>query len=182
MINASIGDERPYLALATGARALGLNRCLALASTHGLAGELDLAGLQGQWSRLIEPLRAACNSTHVLQAIAAEGLPPAGPWFVPSWNVSDPGALRLWLRLNGALMQNGCTDDMVFGIAEQIAYLSRHVALLPGDLICTGSPAGFGSHHGRFLHPGDVVEAGIDGLGAQRICFIEGSPSSHRRY
>ncbi|MDM0072346.1 fumarylacetoacetate hydrolase family protein [Variovorax sp. J31P207] len=120
--------------------------------------------------------------TDWLQSKGGRGWLPAGPWFVPSWNVSDASALRLWLRLNGTLMQDGCTDDMVFGIAEQIAYLSRHVALLPGDLICTGSPAGFGSHLGRFLRPGDVVEAGIDGLGTQRISFIEGSPSSHPRY
>ena len=81
----------------------------------------------------------------------------------------DASALRLTLKLNGRTMQVGVASDMLFGIAEQIAYLSRHVELRPGDLVCTGSPAGFGSHHGRYLEPGDVVEADVESLGLQRV-------------
>jgi 2-keto-4-pentenoate hydratase/2-oxohepta-3-ene-1,7-dioic acid hydratase in catechol pathway len=104
-----------------------------------------------------------------LQSKAAPGWLPCGPWFVPAWQVDDPQRLRLRLQLNGETMQDGDTGDMLFGIAEQIAYLSRHTRLLPGDLVCTGSPAGFGSHHRRFLRAGDIVEATIDGLGRQRV-------------
>ena len=109
-------------------------------------------------------------ATDWLQCKSRPGWLPAGPWLVPCWDVPDPSQLRPWLRLNGELMQSGSARDMVFGIGEQIAYLSRHVRLEPGDLLCTGSPAGFGSHHRRFLRPGDLVEAGIDGLGAQHVC------------
>lgn len=110
--------------------------------------------------------------TDWLQSKAHPGWLPAGPWLVPGWDVPDPAALRLWLRLNGQVMQDGCAADMLFAVAEQIAYLSRHVPLMPGDLVCTGSPAGFGSHHRRFLQPGDVLEAGVTGLGAQRVACI----------
>ncbi len=110
--------------------------------------------------------------TDWLQSKGGPGWLPVGPWLVPAWQVADPGTLRPWLRLNGQTMQHGLADDMVFGIAEQIAYLSRHVQLQPGDLLCTGSPAGFGSHHRRYLQPGDIVEAGVDGLGTQRTACI----------
>jgi 2,4-diketo-3-deoxy-L-fuconate hydrolase len=107
--------------------------------------------------------------TDWLQSKGAPGWLPAGPWFVPAWQVPDAGALRLRLRLNGRTMQDGAAREMVFSIAEQIAYLSQQTRLEPGDLLCTGSPAGFGSHHRRYLQPGDVVEATVDGLGEQRV-------------
>jgi 2,4-diketo-3-deoxy-L-fuconate hydrolase len=106
--------------------------------------------------------------TDFLQAKGGPGWLPVGPWLVPARNVANPAALRLTLTLNGRVMQDGLASDMLFSIAEQIAYLSRHAQLLPGDLICTGSPAGFGSHHGRYLRPGDLVEAEVHGLGRQR--------------
>lgn len=106
--------------------------------------------------------------TDWIQCKARQGWLPAGPWFVPVWQVPDPQALRLHLHLNGQRMQSGSSADMLFGVAEQIAYLSRHTRLEPGDLLCTGSPAGFGSHHRRFLRPGDQMEAGIEGMGLQR--------------
>lgn len=107
--------------------------------------------------------------TDWLQCKGGAGWLPIGPWLVPARAVARPEDLRLQLQLNGRSMQDGVAGDMVFGIARQIAYLSRYARLEPGDLVCTGSPAGFGSHHGRYLRPGDVVEAGIGGLGSQRI-------------
>ena len=103
---------------------------------------------------------------------------PTGPWLVPAAFVPDPLALGLRLRLNGEKMQDSNTGDMVFGPAELIAYLSRFVELQPGDMILTGSPPGNGSHYGRYLRPGDVMECEIDGLGLQRTrCVAEpGSP------
>lgn len=111
---------------------------------------------------------APALGTDWLQSKARPGWLPAGPWMVPAWNIADAQQLRLWLRLNGSMMQDGVGSDMIFSIGEQIAYLSNFTRLEPGDLICTGTPAGLGTHYGRYLRPGDVVEAGIDGLGSQR--------------
>ncbi|WP_084150581.1 fumarylacetoacetate hydrolase family protein [Azohydromonas australica] len=110
--------------------------------------------------------------TDFLQAKGGPGWLPIGPWLVPASHVADPQSLHLTLRLNGRTMQDGDACDMVFTIAEQIAYLSHHTRLEPGDLICTGSPAGFGIHHGRYLQPGDVVEAEVVGLGLQRLHLL----------
>ncbi|GAB3629920.1 FAA hydrolase family protein [Pandoraea terrae] len=107
--------------------------------------------------------------TDWLQSKSRRGWLPTGPWLVPAWEIEDPSELRPWLRLNGELMQDGVASDMIFGITEQIAYLSTQVSLQPGDLICTGTPAGIGSHYGRYLRVGDVVEAGVFGLGHQRV-------------
>ncbi|HEY7991780.1 MAG TPA: fumarylacetoacetate hydrolase family protein [Stellaceae bacterium] len=92
---------------------------------------------------------------------------PFGPYLVPAAFVRDPQDLRLTLTLNGKIMQDESSADMIYGVARLIEYLSAHVQLLPGDLICTGSPAGNGAHYNRFLQPGDVMEASIDGLGTQ---------------
>ncbi|WP_227747125.1 fumarylacetoacetate hydrolase family protein [Paraburkholderia franconis] len=108
-------------------------------------------------------------ATDWLQSKSRPGWLPVGPRMVPAWGIADVSALGLWLRLNGAVMQDGVAGDMIFTIGEQIAWLSNSIRLEPGDLICTGTPAGLGSHYGRYLCPGDVVEAGIDGLGVQRV-------------
>ena len=93
---------------------------------------------------------------------------------MPAAFIPDPLRLGIRLRLNGQIMQDSSTGDMVFGPAELIAYLSRFVELQPGDMIITGSPPGNGSHHGRYLRPGDVMECEIDGLGLQRTrCVAE---------
>ncbi|WP_406278641.1 fumarylacetoacetate hydrolase family protein [Nocardia sp. NBC_00881] len=114
--------------------------------------------------------------------IQSKGMPgslPLGPWFVPAWQVPDPPRLRLQLSVNGIVMQNDTAEDMLFGIEHQIAYLARHTSLRPGDVLCTGSPAGFGVHHGRFLAAGDVVTAQVSGLGEQRlVCVAEELPEA----
>jgi 2,4-didehydro-3-deoxy-L-rhamnonate hydrolase len=69
-------------------------------------------------------------------------------------------------------MQHESTANMIFPIARLIEYVSTHMQLLPGDLLCTGSPAGNGTHHRRFMRPGDLLEGSIEMLGAQcnRCC------------
>lgn len=93
---------------------------------------------------------------------------PVGPWLVPADEV-DPTALRVWSRVNGEPRQDSSTTDLVFPVAALIADLSRYVRLDPGDLLLTGTPEGV-AMSGRFpyLVDGDVVEVGVDGLGAQR--------------
>lgn len=91
---------------------------------------------------------------------------PTGPYLVPARFV-DPLKLRVVLRLNGEVMQDGETSDMIFDVARLIEYVSAITELRPGDLLMTGSPAGNGAHYGRFLAPGDVLEGEISGLGTQ---------------
>lgn len=99
---------------------------------------------------------------------------PLGPYLVPAAFVADPARLQIVLKLNGEVMQNESTSDMIFDIARQIEYISSRVQLWPGDVICTGSPAGNGIHYKRYLRDGDVMEASITGLGEQRNpCIAE---------
>lgn len=107
-----------------------------------------------------------------LQSKNAPGFLPMGPYFVPAAFVQDPYALRLTLRLNGEVMQNELVSDMLFDIATQIEYISQHAQLLPGDVICTGTPAGCGTRYKRFLKAGDVMEATAPGFGVQRTTCI----------
>ncbi|TVO57768.1 fumarylacetoacetate hydrolase family protein [Denitromonas halophila] len=94
---------------------------------------------------------------------------PVGPWLVTADEVPDPQALGLWLSVNGERMQNGHTATMIFSCARLVAECSRVMTLEPGDLIITGTPpgVGMGQKPPRYLQAGDVVEAGIDGLGVQ---------------
>jgi 2-keto-4-pentenoate hydratase/2-oxohepta-3-ene-1,7-dioic acid hydratase in catechol pathway len=94
-----------------------------------------------------------------------EDAAPMGPWFTPAAYVANPNDLSIKLWVNGVLKQNSNTSRMVHGIAEQVAYLSRHVTLNPGDVIATGTPAGVGMPRGEFLKVGDEVRIEIDGCG-----------------
>ncbi|QUW83959.1 fumarylacetoacetate hydrolase family protein [Streptomyces mirabilis] len=114
--------------------------------------------------------------TDWLRSKNAPGFTPLGPWLVPAGSIADPGDLRVTLRLNGEIMQDESTKDMLFGVARLVSYISRTAQLLPGDLVLTGSPAGNGMHWGRLLRDGDVMEGSITGLGAQRTrCVGEAS-------
>ena len=92
---------------------------------------------------------------------------PIGPWLVTRDEVADPQRLRLWLDVNGDRMQDSSTADMIFSCAEIVSYVSRFMTLLPGDVICTGTPQGVGMGRGRFLKIGDKVRLGVEGLGEQ---------------
>lgn len=95
---------------------------------------------------------------------------PLGPWMVTKDEIANPHNLRLWLSVNGKMMQDGNTDDLIFNIPQLVSYLSRFMTLLPGDIISTGTPAGVGLGFNPpvYLKPGDVVELGIEGLGTSR--------------
>lgn len=110
--------------------------------------------------------------TDWLSSKCQETFLPTGPWIKPARFVPDPQNLQITLKLNGNIMQDESTADMIFDVARQIEYLSSLVRLLPGDIICTGSPAGNGTHYQRFLQPGDIVEGTITGLGTQRLTCI----------
>ena len=96
---------------------------------------------------------------------AIDTFAPCGPALVTLDEIDDLGALGLRTRVNGELLQQGTTANLIFGPAEVVAWLSRTMTLLPGDIIATGTPAGVGVAQGRFLKDGDAVEVEIDGLG-----------------
>ncbi|OAN43302.1 5-carboxymethyl-2-hydroxymuconate isomerase [Chloroflexus islandicus] len=99
-----------------------------------------------------------------------DGSAPMGPWIVTTDEIPDPHALGIRLRLNGELVQNSVTRDMIFDIPTCIATFSHGVTLEPGDIIATGTPAGvgMGMTPQRWLQAGDVMEAEIDGIGVLR--------------
>ena len=99
---------------------------------------------------------------------------PLGPWLVTKDEIPNPHALRLWLSLNGKMMQDSNTDDLIFNIPQLISYCSHFMTLLPGDVISTGTPAGVGLGFSPniYLKPGDVVELGIDGLGVSKQTVV----------
>lgn len=90
---------------------------------------------------------------------------PMGPWFVPRDCLGDPHDLRLTLSVNGEMMQDGNSSEMIFNSYEQIAYLSTLLTLKPGDVIATGTPAGVGMGRGIFLKDGDEMVATVEGIG-----------------
>ncbi|SDX15093.1 fumarylacetoacetate hydrolase family protein [Roseicitreum antarcticum] len=97
-----------------------------------------------------------------------------GPWLVTRDAVENPQALDMWLDVNGERMQKGTTATMVYTVPFLVHYLSQFMSLHPGDVISTGTPpgVGMGRKPPRYLKPGDVVELGIDGLGAQRQAVV----------
>ncbi|WP_027798080.1 fumarylacetoacetate hydrolase family protein [Paraburkholderia dilworthii] len=95
---------------------------------------------------------------------------PLGPWLVTRDQVPDPQMLDLWLDVNGTRRQTGNTRTMIFNVAHIVAYLSRFMPLMPGDVIITGTPpgVGLGQKPPVFLKAGDTMTLGGSGLGEQR--------------
>lgn len=122
-------------------------------TTRELVFRKDLAAIGTDWYR----------------AKNAPGFFPTGPWLVPAKFVDDPQDLGVTLKLNGRVMQDESTADMIFTVAQLVSHASWNMPLLPGDLVLTGSPAGNGAHWGRLLREGDVMEGSITGLGTQTV-------------
>ena len=104
---------------------------------------------------------------------------PVGPWLVTADEIPDPQNLSLQLSVNGEVQQNSSTSDMIFTVAQIIAYLSEFMTLRVGSIIATGTPegVGLGKSPPSFLKPGDVMELGVESLGTQRQTVVEGSPA-----
>jgi 2-keto-4-pentenoate hydratase/2-oxohepta-3-ene-1,7-dioic acid hydratase in catechol pathway len=101
---------------------------------------------------------------------------PLGPWIATADEVPSPGNLPISLRLNGQVMQQSNTNQLIFPIDFLVTYLSHVCTLLPGDLIFTGTPSGVGMARNPpvFLKPGDVTEVTIEGLGTLRNPIVAG--------
>lgn len=95
---------------------------------------------------------------------------PIGPFMATQDEIPDVDNMKLWLSVNGKMMQNGTTANLIFKIPFIISYVSQFMTLLPGDIISTGTPAGvgLGMNPQVYLQPGDVVELGADGLGTSK--------------
>ncbi|MBX9635163.1 MAG: fumarylacetoacetate hydrolase family protein [Magnetospirillum sp.] len=152
-------DWEVELAVVIGSPAWQVDEADALAHVAGymIANDISARDWQlergGQWSK----------------GKSAPGFCPLGPWLVTRDEIPDPQDLWLRTQVNAQYKQDGTSAEMVFGVAFLVAYLSRFMALAPGDVILTGTPAGVGLGRGEFLAAGDLVELTIQGLGRQSI-------------
>ncbi|HET6766380.1 MAG TPA: fumarylacetoacetate hydrolase family protein [Chitinophagaceae bacterium] len=102
---------------------------------------------------------------------SCDSFAPLGPYLATPDEISDVNDMRLWLTVNGTMMQDSNTKNLVFKIPFLVSYISQFMTLLPGDIISTGTPAGVGLGHKPeplYIKPGDVIELGIHGLGSSR--------------
>ena len=107
----------------------------------------------------------AQHQQHLVRAKSRETYTPIGPYLVTG---IDPMNLDVWTKVNGRSEQEGNTSDMLFSVYEMLAYFSRHMTLVPGDILATGTPPGVGMGKNRFMAVGDILECGITHLGSQR--------------
>ena len=106
---------------------------------------------------------------------SADHFAPLGPYLVTKEEIPDPHQLSIWLEVNGELLQNSNTGDLIFDIPTLISYVSNYMTLLPGDVISTGTPSGVGMglKEPRYLKAGDRVRLGIEGLGESAQLAIQ---------
>ena len=141
--------------IGTRARSVSVENALEAVAGYVCANDVTARDLQrsdGQWVRG-KSLDTFC---------------PVGPALVPASDVPDPQALGIRAILNGEVMQESTTANMVFGVAEIVAFVTEAITLEPGDLILTGTPAGVGVFRDPpvFMQPGDEITIEIDRLGA----------------
>ncbi len=105
---------------------------------------------------------------------SCDSFAPMGPYLATKDEVKDFNNLHMWLKVNGKMMQDNNTDDMIFEVPFLVSYISQFMTLLPGDVISTGTPAGVGLGFNPpvYLKRGDVIELGIEGLGEQKQVAI----------
>ncbi|HEX3519461.1 MAG TPA: fumarylacetoacetate hydrolase family protein [Solirubrobacteraceae bacterium] len=136
----------------------GANRVDAAEALEYVAGAMPFNDVSARDLQFLTPQWTAGK--------AIDTFAPCGPALVTLDEIEDIQALGVRTRLNGEVVQEGTTAEQVFPVAEAVAWLSRTMTLLPGDIIATGTPAGVGASKGLFLHDGDTVAVEVDGLGA----------------
>ena len=110
---------------------------------------------------------------------------PTGPWLVTKDEIPDPQQLKMWLEVDGHRYQNGSTSTMIYSVRYLVAYISQFMTLHPGDIISTGTPPGVGMGQipQVYLHAGQVIRLGIEGLGHQQQRTVDAvSTASERKY
>lgn len=153
--HADFVDYEAELAVVIGREAHAVSEADALAH---VAGAMPLNDVSARDLQLQNPLWTSGK--------AIDTFAPCGPALVTLDEAGDLGNLAVRTRIDGEVVQDGNTKDMIFGVAETVAWLSRTMTLVPGDIIATGTPAGVGGFKGIFLRDGQTVEVEIEGLGA----------------
>lgn len=107
---------------------------------------------------------------------SADSFGPIGPWVVTRDEIADPQNLKMWLTVDGVSRQNGSTKTMIFTVPFLVHYISQFMSLQPGDIISTGTPPGVGlgiKPEPIFLHAGQTIKLGIEGLGEQQQLTVD---------
>jgi 2-keto-4-pentenoate hydratase/2-oxohepta-3-ene-1,7-dioic acid hydratase in catechol pathway len=186
---AAKADSKPYMFLKLRNTVIGPGETIQMPPETGqLDWEIELAAVIGRSCRRIPVDRAldAVAGYSIVNDISARDLnvrgdypfkfdwfqgkchdtfAPFGPWIVPAWQIHDPQAVHLNLKVNGETMQDDTTANMIWSVREQISYLSTIVTLEPSHVIATGTTTGVGKRRGIFLKDGDRIEATIRGIG-----------------
>ena len=148
-------DYEAELAVVIGRRCHAVDEAGAL---QYVAGAMPLNDVSARDLQLQNPLWTSGK--------AIDTFAPCGPALVTLDEAGDLDDLAVRTRIDGEVVQDGSTKDMIFGVAETVAWLSRTMTLVPGDIIATGTPAGVGGFKGVFLRDGQTVEVEVEGLGA----------------
>ena len=159
-------DYEGELAVVIGRRSKNVSVDRALECVAGYANFNDVSGRRLTIDTPREPTPRT-NWFDWLNGKWFDTFGPFGPFLVID-EIPDPQALAIQTRVNGEVRQSATTGDMIFTIAETIAWISTFLTLEPGDLIATGTPSGVGATTGTFLGVGDVVEVEVAGLGVLR--------------
>jgi len=149
-------DYEAELGVVIGRTATGVGEASALDHVGGYLCANDVSARDLQF-----------HSTQWLLGKAIDSFLPCGPWLVTPDEIPDPQRLGIRCTLGGEMVQDSSTDNMVFGVAELIAFISRTLTLEPGDVIATGTPSGVGMSRTpqRWLEDGEEVSVEIDGIG-----------------
>lgn len=159
--NSKKTDWEVELAVVIGKKASYVDEAVALNHVAGYLLHNDYSEREFQLER----------SGQWVKGKSCDSFAPLGPYLATQDEISDVNDLRLWLTVNGTMMQDGSTKNLVFKIPQLVSYVSQFMTLLPGDIISTGTPAGVGLGQKPdpvYIKPGDVIELGIHGLGSSR--------------
>ena len=150
-------DFEAELAVVIGRRATGVPASDALSYVAGYTCANDVSARDLQF-----------RSSQWLLGKAIDSFLPLGPWLVTAEEVGDPGRLTIRCTIDGDVVQDSSTDQMIFGVADLVAFISRTITLEPGDVIATGTPPGVGMAREpqRWLRDGERMTVEIENIGA----------------
>ena len=158
------GDYEAELAVVIGRKAKGVSEADALNYVAGYMPLNDVSARRWQFADKQWVRGKSCDT-----------FCPTGPWLTTRDAVPDPHALSIRMRVNGNVVQDSNTSNLIFRIPTLIAFISAAITLEPGDIIATGTPDGVGVFRKPpvFLKSGDVMEVEIEGLGTLRNHVVE---------